>query len=231
MNSRSGGRLQGFILKRLQNSSKSWIKVCPHEFCAAVGLSRRQFFYAKRSLELHKGRLVQFKTVLKQSGRGWVILASRISLPNGLEVFSVTSTGRGRRARLNMRRTRVTAATECNPIRGLPTVSRTTKPRVRVLEPSAGQIRLAHHLKRVLEGYHWDNCKVIYHPGCAFNYARDMLAAGVSYGIILDSYESGLSAMHASATDYGLFVGNPRFKYVASSTVRRARASCWASFH
>lgn len=228
MNNRSAARLQGFVLRRLKSSSKSWVKVSPEHFQAVTGLSRRQFFYAKRALEIWKGRVVQFRTVLKQSGRGWEIVATSISLPNALEVFCLTSGGKDRRARPNLR---LSFVTECNAIRGFSKEKQVTKPTRVVLEPSASMIRLAHHLKRVIEGLHWDNCKVIYSPGHAFNYARDMLVRGISYELILDGYEQGLSAMHASATDYGLLIGNPRLRFVASSTVSRARSAVWASLH
>ena len=228
MNIRSAARLQGFILRRLKNSSRSWVKVSPGHFQSVTGLSRRQFFYAKRALELWKDRLVEFRTVLKQGGRGWEIVATAISLPNTMEVFSYTSTGNDRRRRTNLRRSYVT---ECNPIRGTPKGVQETKPPLRILEPSASMIRLAHHLKRVIEGLHWDNCKVIYSPAHAFNYSRDMLVRGINYELILGAYERGLSAMHATATDMGLLEGNPRLRFVASSTVARARQLLWASLH
>ncbi len=225
MNNRSAARLQGFILRRLKVSSKSWVKVCPGHFQSLTGLSRRQFFYAKRALETWKGRLVEFRTVLKSQGRGWEVIAAAVGSWNA---YQFSSTGNDRRCRTNLRRSHVT---ECNPIKGISKEIQVTKPTRVVLEPSASMIRLAHHLKRVIEGLHWDNCKVIYSPGHAFNYARDMLVRGINYELILDSYEQGLSAMHASATDYGLLVGNPRLRFVASSTVSRARQAVWASLH
>ena len=119
--------------------------------------------------------------------------------------------------------------TGCNLYRGNPKGLQLTKPPWQGLEPSAGLIRLAHHLKRVLEGLHWDNCKVNYNPGMAFRYAETMLLRGFSYETILDGYEAGLSAMHGTATDVGLELGNPRLRFEASSTVNRARLYCYAS--
>ena len=225
MNSRSAGRLQGFILKRLQFSSKSWVKVSPDHFCSVTGLSRRQFFYAKRALEVYQGSLVKFRTVLAQGRRGWEVIAARLET---VEPYDSSTTGNDRRRRPNLR---CSFVTECNPLRGFSKEKQVTKPTRVILEPSLGMIRLAHHIKRVIEGYHWDNCKVIYSPGHAFNYALSMLSRGINYDLILDSYEAGLSAMHATATDVGLLRGNPKMKFVASSTVSRARAAVWASLH
>ena len=216
MNNRSAARLQGFILKRLNSSSTEWVKVSPGEFSACSGLSRRQFFYAKRSLELWKNCKVRFRTVTKTRGRGWQILAAATPVVP----YKAQVNGRCRRLRVNLRGSRVT---ECNPIWGISKEMQLSKPRMPVLEPSASMIRLAHHLKRVIEALHWDNCKVDYDPGMAFVYAKDQLLWGFSYEQILDCYSEGLSAMHATATDVGLLVGNPSLRFKASSTVNRAR--------
>jgi len=224
LNNRSAARLQGFILRRLKCSSKSWVRVSPSHFQALTGLSRRQFFYAKRALEAWKGRAVEFRTVLKQKGRGWEVIAAAVGSFN---CFEFTSLGKDRRWRANLR---LKPVTECNPIRGFSKEKQVTKPTRVVLEPSASMIRLAHHLKRVIEGLHWDNCKVIYSPGHAFNYARHMLERGISYEKILLSYERGLSAMHGTATDLGLERRDPGLRFVASSTVNRAYRFCLNTF-
>ena len=238
-----------------------------------TGLSRRQFFYAKRRLEQHQFSQVVFQTTLKAIGRGWQIIASRRMppvvglasghnesiaregdgvlppsdspvdrLPGGMggraPVSAATRVGRGlfftlengrdRRCRANLTATTTPWTTGCNAFKGNPKGLQYLNPPWRDLEPSPGLMRLAHHLKRVLEGLHWDNCKVNYSAGMAFRYAESMLLRGFSYETICDGYETGLSAMHGTATDVGLLMGNPRLRFEASSTVNRARIYCKA---
>ena len=268
----SWARLQGLLLHRLEKTTRCWIRITPGDFMRCTGLSRRQFFYAKRRLEQHQFSQVVFETTLKDRGRGWQILATRRKPPvdlgsghnksdeiaaSGLPtasgclsnrfpggmggeppvsyarvgrgLFLRASDGRDRRCRANLRSAPTHWATECNAYRGIPKGMQLSKPPWQDLEPSPGLIRLAHHLKRVLEGLHWDNCKVNYNPGMAFRYAETMLLRGFSYETILDGYEAGLSAMHATATDVGLLFGNPRLRFEASSTVNRARLHCIAA--
>ena len=269
----SWARLQGLILHRLDKTTRAWIRITPDDFIRCTGLSRRQFFYAKRRLEQHQFSQVVFQTTLKTSGRGWQIVASRRPSPVanlgsgnnksgeiaasgvptssgsllnrfsggmggeppvsfarfGRGLFTRGADGQDRRCRVNLLITPTASGTECNAYRGIPKGMQLSKPPWQGLEPSAGMIRLAHHLKRVLEGLHWDNCKVNYSAGMAFRYAETMLLRGYSYEIILDGYEAGLSAMHATATDVGLELGNPRLRFEASSTVNRARLYCHAT--
>lgn len=190
------------------------MKITPEDFQRVTGRSRRQFFYAKKKLEGWKDSKVIFRTVLKQSGRGWEIICSyKCSL-----LFSRTSAGADRRCRVNLRRLPVT---ECNSFKGLPSEGRKLTPTLRVVEPTAGQIRLAHFIKRDLEVLHWDNCKVKYRPGVAFVFARDMIALSHEKSEIVRSYDIALSHFHGVATDLGCF-------FESTSTASRARRSLQA---
>jgi len=184
------------------------VKITPGDFQAVTGLSRRQFFYSKRSLENSPSASVYFRTVIKQQGRGWDILVSCVRS----QVFSHTDQGGDRQLRNNLRRT---PTTECNSFIGLPSEGRNITS-LRVLEPSDPQIRLAHFVKRDLEVLHWDNCKVKYSPGMAFVFARDMIALSHETSEIVGSYEFALSHFHGIATDCGQI-------FEPSSTVAGAR--------
>ena len=203
-------RLQGLCIHRLKLSTKSWVKITPEDFKSVTGRSRRQFFYAKRTLEQWKDAKVVFRTVLKQQGRGWEILVSY----SGHYLFTSTGAGKDRRTRSNLRQQ---PATECNHYRGLPTEGRKLTPTLRDLVPSQAQIRLAHVIKRDLEVIHWDNCKVKYLPGMAFVFARDMIALSQEKSEIVRQYEIALSHFHGVATDLGCH-------FEPSSTVNRARS-------
>lgn len=220
-------RLQGLCLKRLDISSKSCVRITPEDFTSCTGLSRRMFFYAKRKLETYKYRQIEFRTVTRGAGRrGWQILVTRTpSL-----VFGTNSAGRDRRCRVNLTRTAVRRGTQCNSYRG-PLRGQRSKPALKGFRASPSEIRLAHHLKRRLEGLHWDNCKVIYSPGMAFCYALDMIALNHDSKRIVRYYDIALSRRHGLATDLGLARGRPReFRFVASSTVSLARQlGCEAS--
>jgi len=194
-------RLQGLCIHRLKLSTKSWVKITPEDFQIVTGRSRRQFFYAKRTLEQWKDAKVVFRTVLKQQGRGWEILVSY----SHQYLFKITGAGKDRRTRMNLH------------YRGLPTEGRKLTPTLRDLVPSQAQIRLAHVIKRDLEVIHWDNCKVKYLPGMAFVFARDMIALSQEKSEIVRQYEIALSHFHGVATDLGCH-------FEPSSTVNRARS-------
>ena len=194
----------------MKDAKTSWVKITPDDFTRCTGLSRRQFFYAKKKLQGWRDCRVIFRTVLRASGRGWSILVSL----RASHLYRETASGIGRRARLNLRQNHLPAATECNHYRGHPTDGRETTPTLRSLKPSSRQIRLAHVIKRDLEVLHWDNCKVDFNPGMAFVFARDMIALNHDTSEIVRSYGIALSHFHAVATD-----GGTRFSL--SSTV------CW----
>ena len=206
-------RLQGLCLHRINRSRTTWVKITPEDFVSCTGLSRRQFFYAKKRLQGWKDCKVIFRTVLRKGGRGWSILVScRAS-----HLYSVTTNGMGRKARINLRDSRCPSPTECNHYRGQPTVGRNITSTLRDLKPSSGQIRLAHFIKRDLEAIHWDNCKVNYNPGMAFVYASEMIALSHDASRIVASYEIALSHFHGVATDCGE-------RFALSSTVCAARS-------
>ena len=117
-------RLQGLCLYRLRDSKTSWVKITPDDFTRCTGLSRRQFFYAKKRLQGWKDCRVIFRTVLREGGRGWSILVSL----RASHLYRETASGIGRKARLSLRQNHLPALTECNHYRGQPTVGRDTTP-------------------------------------------------------------------------------------------------------
>ena len=195
----------GWIRHRLKRSTKTWVHLDPLPFCKATGLSRRSFFYAKKILE-KQGRGVVFRTVTLAPARGWQILVSHT------EGFLYRKRAQGQR-RVCKNKLR---GTECNSYIRNTTYSRQTPPAVRGLGLSPPQIRLAHALKRQMEWSHWDNCKVRYSPGMAYNYARELIALSHESTEIVGYYEIALHECHQMATDSGAH-------YAASSTVHRAR--------
>ena len=195
----------GWIRHRLNRSTKTWVHLDPLPFCKATGLSRRSFFYAKKILE-KQGRGVVFRTVTISPSRGWKIL---VSYTEGF-LYRVTKKRNRRVCKTSVR------GTECNAYIRNTTCSRQTTPAVRGLGLSPPQIRLAHRLKRQLEWSHWDNCKVRYSPGMAYNFCQALIALNHESTEIVGYYETALHECHQMATDAGEF-------YAASSTVHRAR--------
>ena len=205
INAPAQARLLGWIRHRLKKSTKTWVHLDPATFCQATGLSRRSFFYAKKILE-RQGRGVVFRTVTISPQRGWRILVSDTA---GF-LYKRTAEGSRRRLKSSLR------GTECKPLIRNTTCSRQTTSTVRGLGLSPPQRRLAHALKRKLEWSHWDNCKVRYSPGMAYNYASELIALSHEDTEIVGFYERALHECHQMATDSGSH-------YAASSTVHRAR--------
>lgn len=220
-------RLQGLCLKRLAISSKSCVRITPQDFMSCTGLSRRMFFYAKRKLETYKYRQIQFRTVTRGAGRrGWEILVTKTPAL----VYQAAASGQDRRCRVNLTRSAVRSGTGCNTYRG-PLRGQRLKPALVRFRVSSSEVRLAHHLKSLIQKLHWDNCKVDYNPGMAFCYAIEMIALDHESSRIVHYYDVALHRRHALATDMGLARGRPReFRFVASSTVSLAREmGCVAS--
>ncbi len=199
-------RLHGYLCGRLKRSGFTWVKVNVKDFCSLTGCSRRTFFYAKKRLEGWRDSKITFRTALKQRGRGWELYCSYVRS----QFFSHTRQGRDRRARDRI------SATGCNPFKGNTTYSRNITPTVRALGLSPPEIRLAHRIKRVLEYEHWDNCKVRYSAGMAFNFAKWGIALSQDSSVLVGDYAKALEEMHREATDCGLV-------FSPSSTVHRAR--------
>ena len=205
-NAPAQARLLGWIRFRLRVSRTTWIHLDPATFCNATGLSRRSFFYAKKILSMQKGVGITFRTVVLAPERGWKIL---VSFTPTL-IYKQTACGRNRRVKSSVR------GTECNSYIRNTTYSRKLTPRYAAFGLSPPQIRLAHRVKRDLADLHWDNCKVRYSPGMAYNYARDLIALSHDVSEIVRYYDIWLHHFHGVATDNGVH-------FAPSSTVNRAR--------
>ncbi|MBA3849335.1 MAG: hypothetical protein C0502_04990 [Opitutus sp.] len=93
-------------------------------------------------------------------------------------------------------------------------------------ETARGKLgRLAAFLARhELAPAHWDNCKVRFGFGHAFNFALSALVRGFDRNRIRRAYESALHRRHRDATDLGLNTGRPTtVRWEPSSTVSLAR--------
>ena len=59
--------------------------------------------------------------------------------------------------------------------------------------------------------------------GMMFNFSKDALKSGYEDKVIIAKFEQALKVRHGDATDMGLNMGNPSFKFEMSSTVSLAR--------
>ena len=87
---------------------------------------------------------------------------------------------------------------------------------------SGGLRRKAFAMLVSLEAQHWDNCKVTFTSGCAFNFLLTALTNGHKAERILSCYASALYVTHGFAVDQAASSGKIVF-FNLSSTVVKAR--------
>jgi hypothetical protein len=211
--------LLGWLLHLTRRSKQPWIAVDLEAFAKVAGVSIRTAKRALARLRDKEGGL-KFRTIWHhkdgRKGHWQVLAADPAKLKYDREPLFETENGRPRHVRLTLR-------SECHAIyravsKGYQQVVNGPRPLRNGISPK-GSARLRRKTGAIvdrLERLHWDNCKVQFDRGTAWNFVFESIRAGHSEKRILNAYDIALHRLHGTATDLGQ-------TFALSSTVARAR--------